>query len=482
MLYTYIISTDKVKKYFPETESTNETRNGSTVVRNDLVCIKSNKWVDIPEKDKFIPFSFRSDCVLDDERTELMVRYIENVTSTKGVFFSILRNLGDNVCEYRCYIGDDSLYVSEADSYDIKKDLAIFENGDVFITDDKRAVQKETDGKIGTIIFGREDVGERELIFPHQHEIETMTGKSPSHLPRQWVDDIEDEKLPVMSIPKKNLPALVISLLEKEDPLYTPRKISQSLSRGGIHFGSYDLLKEELKKASPLDMMNHVTTDPHVFLLTLRVNDVPYIASENDGITEIDYVEIPEDPIDPILYDDMIIKSCKNHAELRELDPELKLNILVHDDHGIVIDPQKMEFTNKYTGNILPKNIIHTHAWSGLELQPGFDPHRHVHIDVPVTVTIEKISDHICSIVLRTYQEVEYLEDEFHCHLQMGEEETLKHLIRKLWRKGYLLDDYGLTHAHYYDEMKPGHIQKPWWFQAKDENQARDLIKFISIL
>ena len=84
------------------------------------------------------------------------------------------------------------------------------------------------------------------------------------------------------------------------------------------------------------------------------------------------------------------------------------------------------------------------------------------------------------SIKLKTHNEECYLDEDFHYSPDIVQEEELKHLIRKLWKKGYLHDDYGLANIIHYNNIKTGHIQKPWWFQGKDERQAGDLILFIS--
>lgn len=486
MLYTYILNREKVKEYFPETETIGEDEE-STTVQENLVCIKSNKWVDIPKKDKYVPFVFRSTCDLDEERIELMKEYIESVTETEGIYFTVSKDLDyPGRCIYQTYIGDETLYLTEADSNNLKCELSYFEEGDVFVTSDEMVLPREEQIIKEGIIFSPKgkNIKSGERNYTNRKEIELVFGEHLHHVPDEALLSIENEELPTHTLQGRKLFGFVEKLLKDEDPVHTPYKISKQLDQGGIQYVSYNNLLHTLENVPEVDVKSHVTEDPSVFLLTLRMNEIPFLATENDGICEIIYGKCNEgELIDPQNIDDIITEQCKNHAELKKLTPREKLDILIHDGHGIVINPEEMEYVNRYTGKLLPSSIIHTCgvSWKGFEASGAYDPHRNVHIETPVEIVIENLGSCI-SILLKTSQEESYLDENFHYCPTMVQEEELKHLVRKLWKKGYLHDDYGLANLIYYGNYKPGHIETPWWFQGKNPKQARDLIRFIEVL
>jgi len=501
MLYSYIISNDSIKDYFPETSDANleeyEEGGDATIVATNLICVKSNKWIDILEKDRYIPFSFTSECTIDPKRSELMIRYIEKITDTKGIYLSEVKRLGENGCEYFCYIGDDSLYVTEHDSYNMKEDLSIFEKGDIFLTD------KEHEGKCYDIShiepgiwYSSEDVIENSrktyfdksqlgcdiLALHDNYDGKYFNNLNPIHI--EHLLQIEGGMLPSAIIEKKKWPGMIDIMIRKEDPIHSPIKILKNLQKGRFHFGNFTTFEEDLKNVKDYKVHVIVTDKPLELIYTLKMNDIDYLLIENDGIYEIiaQCDTFPECSSSFPSYEDYIKDSCKNSKEILKLPPIDQMNFFIDDGYGIKLERENMIYVNPHTKTLLPQNIIHSVgtlcSGIGIPIQ-DYDPHREVHIDVPVKVEIERINKEHVSIYVKTHQERYCLEENFPYH---GEEDELEMLIRKLWVKGYLLDDLGLVSILYYNRMHKGSIIKPWWFQHRDHHHANSLLEFISSL
>lgn len=516
MLYSYIIPHDSVKDYFPETSPHEEYEEGgdATEVATNLVCVKSNKWLDINEKDRYIPFYFSAGCDLEQERLELMVKYIENRTGTKGVYFSPIKRLGEKGCEYYCYIGDDSLYVSEKDSYEIKEDLSYFEKGDVFLTDNdyegkcydglKMAgihyLSKNERDNIETPLqayFDSSRLGCDILALHDSFDGNYFHNLTPFY--KEQLSLIDDGKLPSIVIEKKKWPYMIDKLIRKEDPIHTPIKILDSLRDGKFHFGNYSTLLEDLRCVKDCKVKVIVTDNPIEILHKLRMNEIDYLLVENDGIYEIvaQCDSLPEYSPDFLSLEQHIKDSCKNSDEILALTPLEQMDVFIDDGYGIKLDRDNMIYVNPYTRLLLPQNIIHSAGTlcSGIGIPiEDYDPHRGVHIDVPVRVDIERIDPSHVSIYINTHQERCCLESKFpHYNLEGDktiqeyypstyDESELESLIIRLWTRGYLLDDLGLVSILYYNRMREGSITKPWWFQHRDHQHADELLKFISSL
>lgn len=515
MLYSYIIPKDVVKDYFPETSPHKEYEEGgdATEVSTNLVCVKSNKWIDIHEKDRYIPFSFSSECDLEEGRLDLMMAYIEKRTGTKGVYFSLIKRLGEKGgCEYYCYIGDDSLYVSEKDSYIMKEDLSSFERGDVFLTDD------EHEGKCYDVFsmegvwhlpgderddietplqayFDKSKLGCDILALHDNYDGDYFYNLTPFY--KEQLSQIEDGKLPSIVLEKKKWPGMIERVIRKEEPIYTPNKILDNLREGKFHFGNYPSFLEDLGNVKDCKVKVIVTDSPLDVIYNLKMNDIDFLLVENDGIYEIvaQCESLPEYSPDFPSLEQHIINSCKNSDEILKLTPLEQMDVFIDDGYGIKLDKKDMIYVNPHTGLPLPQNIIHSTGTlcSGIGIPVSdYDPHREVHIEVPVRVEVERIDDGHVSIYINTHQERCCLEGSFpHCSPsgrkgdmkeEYYEENELKSLIRKLWTRGYLLDDLGLVSILYYNRMHEGLIIKPWWFQHRDHRHANDLLKFISSL
>lgn len=512
MLYTYIISKDVVNNYFPQvSESENYEEGGdATTVLTDLVCVKSNKWIDVKEKDKYIPFTFTLECEIDSDRLELIKAYIENRTNTKGIYFSPSRILGSPECEYFCYIGDDSLYVTEADSYDMKEEMNIFKKGDRLFADSEcegKCLKKcyKLEGR--NIWFGNHQEsllqkGEDSLghhSFFHKSKLgcdilgihDNYNGEFFSDLLPYYktqMNYIDRGKLPSVVIEKKKWIDMINCLLKKEDPIYTPITLMNSLREGRFSYGSHEEFMNDLKnvKDSP-NVKIYVTEDPLDIVYSLKMNDINYVMFDNDDLFEIvaECDQLPEYVDNHESLTNHIKDSCKNHDEILQLSGLEQLNVFIDDDYGIKLDKDDMIFVNPYTGNMLPSNIIHSIGTlhTGIQIPiENYDPHKNIHIDVPIKIEIDRNDDRYISIHLKTHQEECCIEDKFPQHSCDHKDEDVESLIRKLWIKGYLLDELGLVSILYHDRMEKGCIRKPWWFQYKNHSQANDLLKFISSL
>ena len=486
MLYTYILDKDRVNEYFPETEEVEDHKDVDNT-QDNLVCIKSNTWIDIPKKDNYVQFSFRGTCEIEPKRIDLIVKYIETFTETSGVYLTSSKDMDlSERCVYQCYIGEEGLYMSEDNMEDLKSDLSYFEKGDVLVSYDENVEPGLNQICKDGVIFSPhgKNIHPEKKKYSNQKDIDLIFGKNSENIHQDHVFSLENEELPKHSIPSRKLFGFVESFLKNEDPVHTPYKISQQLDNGGIDFISYNKLLQLLEDVPEVEVETHVTEDPDLFILTLRVNEISFLVIENDGIYEIIYVplEANQKLIDPHHIDDIITKSCKNHVELKKLNPRQKLDIFIHDEHGVILDPDNLCYCNPHTSKLFPPSIIHNGgvSWKGFEVPYGsYDPHVNVHIQIPVKVIFENLGNSI-SIKLKTPHEECYLDEDFQYSPTMVQEDELKHLIRKLWKKGYLHDDYSLANIIRYNNVKPGHIKKPWWFQGNNKKQTKDLIRFIS--
>jgi hypothetical protein len=493
MLYTYILNKEKVGEYFPETEVIKDDNSD-----DDLVCVNSNKWIDIPESDRYIPFSFKSNCAIPDERFQLIKKYIEKRTNKENIFFQKIDKLGTDICEYRAYVGDEILYITEADSYKLKDEISIFKDGDKFITDDEnrgRLIEDEGVYEMGGIWFGNNQ--DRNIDFfsianPEEGsmimDFSLSEGKvfyKPSPFICRCLKDIEKKKLPSCKIEKNKWFSLIQLLLKEEDPIYTPVKIKEMLKCGRFCFQNHSSFIEMLQNSSSLDDLKIKVTDrPGELLLKLRLSNTPYIMVENDGIYEIIY-HIENDHHPEADLNQILKENCKNHQELLENDQIDKLSLYIHDDYGLKIEKENMIYKNPYTENLLPSNIVHCHDTFLNGIDPpieNYDPHKKVKIEVPIEVEIKPIDETKVAIVISTHKEKECLYEGFHYPISPTSNEYIKAKIKKLWKKGYLLNDYGLTNLHHYNNYVCGCIEKPWWFQGENQKQGQDLIEFIDCL
>ena len=98
------------------------------------------------------------------------------------------------------------------------------------------------------------------------------------------------------------------------------------------------------------------------------------------------------------------------------------------------------------------------------------------------------IDDCHVSITLETKKEEVFICENVDMKHRPGEVELLKQVIKKMWKKGYFFNDYGLACAHKYGKYEIGCIQKPWWFlpdRPGDEDESgeirtQNMIRFIS--
>lgn len=517
MLHTYVLNKDKVTKYFPEVEDA-PSAPGDLVENNVLVCIQSNRWIDIKESDRYIPFCFKTEQPLDDNREELMIRYIESYTNTEGVFLILIRKLGTDSCEYRCLLapfgeedmkvspsGGNILYVSEKNSYEMKQKLSLLEKDRCFLTTDPncaKCYQKsvEVDGiwMVPTDCDLSQDrytvdnyqIASKMLDIPCYDGI--FIGLRDSQ--KNMIKQIGNKCLPSVKVQRSKLISLVDKLIKTGDPLYTPVKIKECLKNGTIHFYDTKTFFKILSEVENDSVSSAITDEPTDFIMALRENEIPFVASGNNHNKLFEIVYLKGDhSLKKIDFDvdDIMIESCKNFQNIKKFPDLCKLDTLIIDDYAVIAHEGDIVYRNPGTGKILPFNIVHSFNTykNGLDIrQSDYDPHKNVNITIPIEVDIDIIDDCHISISVRTNKEEVFLCEKIKMKHRTGEIEMLKHLIQKLWKKGYLLTDYGLACAHHYGKYETGCIQKPWWFlpypdelrEISPEIRTKDMINFIS--
>jgi len=208
---------------------------------------------------------------------------------------------------------------------------------------------------------------------------------------------------------------------------------------------------------------------------------------ENDGIYEfiIEGKHFTSNHHDEGKLNQILKDECKNCQELENLNCLEKLSLFVHDGYGFRVNKNKMIYANPYTNNLLPKHIIYSSDsyLHGVDVPISeYDPHKNISIEIPIHVKIEYLDKDKVSINISTHSEDYILYDIFHSK-EISEspvsEENLKYNIKKLWRRGYLLDDYGLVNICYYNNYVKGCIKRPWWFQGDSQEQSVQLLRFL---
>lgn len=521
MLHTYILNKDKVSKYFPEVGDAPPTT-GDLVENESLVCVQSNRWIDIEEADRYIPFCFKTEQPLDDDREELMVKYIENYTDTEGVFLILIRKLGTDSCEYRCLLapiteisdsrgkvtyntsGGNVLYVTEKDSYDMKQKLSVLEKDKCFLTKNPGVARcyRET-VQIGGIWLVPKDTDLSQDKYTIQnHQIASKMLDIPCHdgvfiglrdSQKSMLKQIGEKCLPSVRIQRSKLIGLVDKLIRTGDPLYTPVKIKESLKNGTIHFHDSKSFFKMLSEVENDEVGSAITDEPTDFIMALRENGIPFVATGNNHnkLYEIIYLR-GDHSLEKIGFEinDVVMEGCKNYQTVKRFPDLCKLDTLIIDGYGVVAHEGDIVYRNPGTGKILPFDIVHSFNTykNGLDItQSDYDPHKNVNITIPVEVDIDVIDDCHVSVSLRTSKEEVFLVEKIAFqNRRPGQIEMLRHLIKKLWKKGYLLSNYGLACAHHYGKYETGCIQKPWWFlpetleSVNDKDRTDDMIRFIS--
>ncbi len=530
MLHKYILNKDKVAKYFPEVGDA-PSGAGDLVENEGLVCIQSNRWIDIEEADRYIPFCFKTEQPLDDYQEELMVRYIESYTDTEGVFLILIRNLGTDSCEYRCllapineissskedevfpsggnvlsYSGGNVLYVTEKDSYEMKQKLSILEKDTCFLTTDPNCGKcyQESIEIDGVWMVPKECDLSQDKYTVHNHQIASKMLDIPCHDgvfvglrdgQKSILKQIGDKCLPSIRVQRSKLIGLIDKLIESGDPLYTPVKIKECLKNGTIHFHDSKTFFKMLSEVENDEVGSAITDEPTEFIMALRENGIPFVASGNkhNKLFEVVYLK-GEHSLEKIGFniDDVVMEGCKNYHHVKRFPDLCKLDTLIIDGHGVVAHEGDMVYRNPGTGKILPFDIVHSFNTykNGLDIKKsGYDPHKDVNITIPLEVDIDVIDDCHVSISVKTNKEEVFLCEKLPLRSRRpGHIELVRHLIKKLWKKGYLLNDYGLACAHHYGKYETGCIQKPWWFLPKPDvdrdispdTRTDDMVSFIS--
>lgn len=529
MLHTYILNKNKVAKYFPEVD--NAPSGSEDLVDNEgLVCIQSNRWIDIEESDRYIPFCFKTEQPLDNHREELMVKYIESCTNTVGVFLILIRKLNSDSCEYRCLLapitetfspfgeddtvspsGGNVLYVTEKESYKIKQKLSVLEKDTYFLTTDPRVAKcyQETVQLDGIWVVPEKCDSEQDKYTIHNHQMASKMLNIPCHdgvfiglsdNQKNMIKQIGDKRLPSVRIQRSKLIGLVEKLIKTGDPLYTPVKIKESLKGGTIHFHDAKSFFKILGEVENDDVGSAITDDPTEFIMALRENGIPFVASGNNHnkLFEITYLK-GENCLEKIGFDinDIVMEGCKNYDTVKSFPDLCKLDTLIIDGYGVTAHEGDIVYRNPGTGKILPFDIVHSFNTykNGLDIsQPNYDPHKDVNITIPIEVVIDVIDDCHVSISIKTNKEEVFLCETFPLqNRRPGQIELIRYLIKKLWKKGYLLSDYGLACVYHYGKYETGCIQKPWWFLPKTseitgedildvpaDTRTNDMISFIS--
>lgn len=494
MLYKYILNKDKITEYFPETKE-EYTDNTKTTVLSDLVSIYSNRWIDIKDEDKYIPLVFKMTKELSDHQEELMVKYIEKLSSVKNVHMGLIKKLGLNSCEYRCFIGDSILYVSEKNSYDIKNKIKIFQDSFFLSIDPNCSAaypeSKELDGiwytskKINPTKYTIENYHIASQMLDIKCDDEGIFHNINCHQ-KEMLQDIGNKKLPSVRVGKRKIIGLVKKLISLEDPLYTPVKIRECLKRGKIHFYDARQFFDILSEVKDEDVKTILTKHPIKHILTMRENEIPYVYSDNynDDSHEIIYSSdkknIEESDLD---IDGLLSQACDNMDDIKEHDDFSKLDCIIEKNKSVCIKQGDMIYLNPYDKKLIPFSYIHTASTykNGLDIDKiDYRPHKSVKLNIPVEVVVDNIDDNHISITLKTNKEEQILYEKVKMKHRPGDIELLKTLIKKLWQKGYFLNDYGLACAHYYGKYIPGCIEKPWWFLPSEKNDINNLMRFIS--
>jgi len=497
-------------KYFPEVGDSYDTDRDKLVIYTDLVCIQSNRWIDVQEEDRYIPFYFKTNSPLDDEQEELMIKYIEKYTDTIGVLLILIRKLGSDTCEYRCLlspigesVGGDILYVSEKDSYKMKENLSILEKDYCFLTSDPNCGKAHVESKeLNGIWYIPTDLGDMENKYTvKNHSLASKITNIPcqdgifynlSDHQKMLINDIGEKKLPSIKVEKRKLLGLVNKLIKTEDPLYTPVKLKECLKNGRFHFYDAQEFFRILSEVKNDDVSSVITDTPVDIIISLRELEIPYIATKNNynDLYEITFLKNEQDlkKID-FNINDIVIEGCKNNTLINEggYSDLCKLDTIIIDGYGICTTDGDIVYSNPETGKTLPFDIIHSFNTykNGLDIMiKNYNPHKFVNITIPVEIEIDVIDDCHVSIYIKTEKEELFLSENIVMEHRPGEIELLKHLIKKLWKKGYLFNNYGLACAHYHGKYETGCIEKPWWFlqeNNQDLDRSRDMINFISI-
>ena len=511
MLHTYILNKDKVSKYFPEVGDTSSTAD-NLVDSSDLVRIQSNRWIDIEETDRYIPFCFKTEKALDSDHEQLLIKYIESMSDTEGVFLILVRKLGSDSCEYRCLLtpisppdsspsGGNVLYVTEKNSYELKEKLSLLEKGCYFLGTDPNCgnaydESKELNGmwyvpfsdnlKLDKYTVPNHSLASKIMGIPCQDGV----FHSLNDTQKSMIKDIGDKKLPSIKVDKRKLIGLVDRLLKTEDPLYTPVKLKESLRDGKIHFYDKEAFFKILSEVESDDVSTAITSEPVDPIMALRENEVPYVMSGNNynELYEIIFLKGDEN-LNKIGFsiNDMVLEGCKNYHEVFKHSDLCKLDTIIIDSHGVCAEEGDIIYKNPGTGKILPFDLIHSFNTykNGLDVRiKGYNPHREVNITIPMEVDVDIIDDCHVSITIRTSKEEVFICENLNMKHRPGEVELLKQIIKKMWKKGYFFNNYGLACAHHHKKYELGCIQKPWWFlperEESGEVRTQNMIRFIS--
>jgi len=492
MLHTYIVNKEKIGLYFPETNHLEEESDKNTVIEN-LVCIHSNKWVDIPKKDRYVPLVFKTYDKIDDDRRLLMVKYIEKITDTVGIDFLTVERLGSCYTEYRVFVGDSVLYVSEDDHDNIREKISVFEKGCSFIGDSEGKAKNTKDSKDLDGIWYTKGEVKNDYITEKPEQVSLILGLDPkdgilydlSHQTIQNIMEIENKNLPKMRSEKGNWIKLVKNLVSKQHPVHTPVKILENINQGNFCVPKYTDFLDDLEGTYSKNTTTILTDRPVGIIYTLLSNYIPYIMTKNGDIFEI-IMENKDKKISMMGEEDLhqnIRESCKNIEEVENLDPVQKLDIVIDEGYALHMDKDNIQFSNKHTGKVLPFDMVHVFGSykHGIRVPTvTYNPHEKVNIEEPIKIDIHSLDDSHVFVIISTEKEKFTVSEEFPFEGGDVKKEIFRNGLRKMWEKGYFLSDYGIVRAVDHGNYEDGCIQKPWWFKSCSPDQTTDLIKFIS--
>lgn len=498
MANRYILKKKDVEKHFPETVLNQPDEDGFF---DDLVEILSDKNIDIPEDENYVPVCFKSDCDIEPNRLNLIIKYIEKKTGFKNIYTVQTEKINSLICDYKCYIDENEVYISEETMNDLKKDISEFDSNSFFITSDPKKAkhhEKYLD------LHEKENVwyvfSKPEKVLPgikSDHPDMAMSilkieggddGVFKNITPEEisGIETIDQKSLPSVEIPSTKIIGFVEKALESENPLYTPINLEKMISSGKFKFSDKENLMEILKNSPSDGKVKVVVTKDEKKIAdmakNLKIQKTNYLIGEKNGVYEIFYSgeEFPND-LENI---DLIIKqNCLNHQDLTSLSPVEKLDIFVHSGYGFKLDKENLDFVNPYTEEVFPRSIIYDTGTQSKGIGAGGkDFHKNIFVDVPVEISIENIDNDRVAVNLKLEEKDKTIAEEMFLDDFPVEKKNLQLCFEKVWRKGHLLNDFGLAKFKHHGEIDLDCVCLPWWIQGKNKNQTKNLIKFISLL
>ena len=326
--------------------------------------------------------------------------------------------------------------------------------------------------------------------FKRNHTInEMMKNKGDEFLIHSNDDElnnfkkVEDNILPSYKIDDSFKLDLIIKLNNSGSPIYTPIKLNKMLQEDKIQFINYNDFTKTLSEVDNKNIKEYTNNDLEkicCFLYKLEMIEIEYIMIPDICGYKILYKNSDSivNDIDPDKYREFIIDNWSNNKEeLKNFPISKSKNIYYHNGFSFPIEKDNMIFTNPYDNSVLPLEIVHSCNCfiNGIELNNN--PHEKININIPAVFNFyNKDKDNI-EIEIDTPVGKKILIEEF-C-INGDYHHFLENSLHRMWKKGYLLNDYGLGYYDKYNKIPENCIKSPWWFKSNDKKKSKDLIIYL---